>query len=369
MTSSLVTNTLAVLAFMVAFYALLARERKTPYILNFLFPPAALLFISIILESVTQMVQAWVAWRNPNAKTPETTFSHFLLGTSSATHIGGVLLFYCGVIWITKNIWRLHNRQVNFRDDNAFRNLKAYRWARSVYRDFKSKPSYEHTPQSFDPAVLSAVLARNGFDVPPDTRVKTIASCGESLWTTDRLTVQIAAALLRQDWLVQYTTCDRHPVEWIESLQEVLGNEWITSVKRVAVVDGYTPHFGFTDSIHAKKSRKLTEDGVSYVATTESYAGVHSATAKAFNTFKTQAKDNVRKPTLLIYEGCRALADLESVEQYRIFLRHVITSERMWGSMVTLFVEPEADESNLKLIAAYADCLRLKQEEEVRCGE
>jgi hypothetical protein len=369
MTNSLVTNTLAVLAFMVAFYALLARERKTPYILNFLFPPAALLFISIILESLSQMAQAFDAWQTPDAKKPESWFSHLLLQTSHITHVTGIILFYCGVVWIAKNIWRLHNRQVNFRDDNAFRNLKLYRWMRSTYRNFRAKPSYEHNAQNFDLATLREVLANNGFDVPQATRVKTIASCGESLCTTDILTVQIAVALLRQGWLVQYTTCYRNPVEWIESLQEAIGDEWTTFAKRLAVVDGYTPHFGFTDSIHEKKSRKLREGGVSYVATTESYAGVHSATAKAFNSFKTQAKDNVRKPTLLIYEGCRALADLESVEQYRIFLRHVITSERMWGSMVTFFVEPEADESNLKLIAAYADCLRLKNDEEAGCGE
>ncbi len=369
MTNSLVTNTLAVLAFMVGFYALLARERKTPYILNFLFPPAALLFTSIILESLSQMAQAWTAWLNPDTTKPHSTFSHLLLDASNVAHVAGAVLFYYGVIWVAKNIWRLHNRQVNFRDDNAFRNLRLYRKLRNSYNNARPKPQYETNAKAFDQSSLRTVLTTHGFEVPEGTKVKTIASCGEPLCTTDKYTVEIAAALLRSHCLVQYTTCDRHPIEWIEALKEVLGDDWTTLVKQVAVVDGYTPHFGFTDSIHAKKSRKLHQEGVSYVATTESYAGVHSATAKAFNTFKSQAASDIRQPTFLIYEGCRALADLESVEQYRIFLRHVITSERMWGSMLTFFIEPEADESNLKLIASYADCLRLKTDEGAQDGD
>ena len=358
MTSSLVTNTLAVLAFMVAFYALLARERKTPYILNFLFPPAAVFFFSIILESMSQMTQAWLTSRNSSPTLPAFTFNWWLQHVSHIAHLVGVLFFYWGVIWIVKNIWRLHNRQINFRDDHAFRNLKFYRRIRNFLRDHTPKPSYEYNAQAWEATFLNPILTQHGFVVPTDRQVKTIASCGEALCMTDSFTTQIAAVLLQNGWLVQYTTCDRHPVEWVDALKQVLGNEWTSSTKRIAIVDGYTPHFGFTDSIHAKQSRRLIGEGVSYVATTESYAGVHSATAKTFNTFKTQAKDVVREPTLLIYEGCRALADLESVEQYRIFLRHVITSERMWGSMLTFIVEPETDESNLKLIASYADCIR-----------
>lgn len=82
---------------------------------------------------------------------------------------------------------------------------------------------------------------------------------------------------------------------------------------------------------------------------------VHTATAKAFNRLKSKSGSDVRLQTLIIYECCRALVDLESVEQYRIFLRHVLTSERMWGGMVTLFVEPETDPTSLALIGAYAD--------------
>jgi hypothetical protein len=280
-----------------------------------------------------------------------------------------MVLFYAGAIWIANNIWRLHNRQVHFRDDNQLKNLGIFRWWKNTWQNINPKRSYAHNPEAVDQSSLRAVLKNYGFHVSESLHVKTIASCSESLTTTDTYTPQMAAELLRKGWLVQYTTCDRHPIEWIDQLHRVLGDEWTNYVAQLAVVDGYTPHFGFTDSIHARKAGKLKEDGVSYVATKESYAGVHSATAKAFNTFKTQAANNLRKPQFLIYEGCRALADLESIEQYRIFVRHVITSERMWGSMVTFFIEPEADDPGLKLMSAYADCLRKNQEKEVSDGK
>ena len=373
MTNSLVTNTLAVLAFMVAFYALLARERKTPYILNFLFPPAALLLISIILESLSQMAQALIAWLNQDPKLPESPFSPDLLRASHITHITGFLFFYCGAFWIANNIWRLHNRQVHFRDDNKFKNLGIVRWLRIIWDKINlQKKTFTNNPEAVDQVFVRATLQKYEFQVPPNSPVRTIASCGESLITTDAYSTQMAAEFLHNEWLVQYTTCDRHPFEWIDALRSTLGDEWPKFKSRLVIVDGYTPHFGFTDSIHVRKSGDLIADGVFYFATSESYAGIHTATAKAFNAFKEQAKKagtELRKPQFLIYEGCRALADLESPEQYRIFLRHVITSERMWGGMVTFFVEPESDNSDMKLISAYADSLRQSNKQEVCNGK
>jgi hypothetical protein len=140
-------------------------------------------------------------------------------------------------------------------------------------------------------------------------------------------------------------------------LKEQVGKAWREKAGRITVVDAYTPHFGFSDSVHAWRADDVTSEGVIYVSSPESYAGVHTATAKAFNAQKKRAADNVRLPTLLVYEGCRALADLESLEQYRLFLRHVLTSERVWGGMLTIFVEPEAVDADVALMRTYAEAV------------
>jgi energy-coupling factor transporter transmembrane protein EcfT len=58
-TGSIITNSLALLAFVVAFYTLIAREKKTPYITNYIFPPAVLLFVTILLVLLGQLIHAW----------------------------------------------------------------------------------------------------------------------------------------------------------------------------------------------------------------------------------------------------------------------------------------------------------------------
>src|SRR5260370_22055436 len=56
--SSLVTSSLALLAFIIGFYALLARERKTPYITRFIYWPAIAGFVSVFLMLIAQALHA-----------------------------------------------------------------------------------------------------------------------------------------------------------------------------------------------------------------------------------------------------------------------------------------------------------------------
>ncbi len=63
---------------------------------------------------------------------------------------------------------------------------------------------------------------------------------------------------------------------------------------------------------------------------------------------------NYRQPTLVIYEGAYSLVDLESAEQYRIFVRHVLPSERLWDGMFTVFVECGQAEVDWSLLQGYA---------------
>jgi hypothetical protein len=84
------------------------------------------------------------------------------------------------------------------------------------------------------------------------------------------------------------------------------------------------------------------------------YAGMHTASSKAFNVIKEQRADRERRPTLVIYEDSYALTDLESPEQYRIFVRHVIPSERMWDGMFTVFLESAMPDADWRMLQGYA---------------
>jgi hypothetical protein len=344
---NLTTPTFALLAFLVAFYALLARERKTPYITTFIYRIAILLTVTILLESLDHLVEVQLpAWRS------DLNWCAFGLLTVS-------------VISVIHNIWRLHNRHVHFRDDHLIRNLTIVRWVKHKYRALKGTPSYEHTPEGLR---VEDVLESLAEDIPMASEVHrgvaaagiksmsnsiSIAICRRRLIETDALLLGLIKRLLDRNWYVQYATCIRHPYELIEKLTATVKDQAATT--RIAVVDAYTPHFGFTDSIHQANTAKILKLGVQLVTSHSSYAGVHTATAKAFNKIKIRAGEKVRPPTLVIYEGFNALVDLESPEQYRIFVRHVLPSERAWGGMLTLFIEPTVPASDSSLLDTYSD--------------
>jgi len=352
-TPDLFTKALALLAFVVAFYALAARERKTPYLTNSLYSTAFWVFFASVLLMTSQFIERSRA------------------STARVLTIIAEVVLVLGAINITYGIWRVHNRHVNFRDDNLIRNLWIVRSLRGLWRQIWPKPSYEHTAPSLFPAIKEAATALPDgakqalsalTTLNDDGFSKSVAYERAPLSTSDQNLVALATGVLSLGWGVQYTTCIRHPIEFVTRIQKALEASELKAqmtdlLGQVVVIDGYTPHFGFTDSIHLAKAQQLKRLGVLYIKSRPSYAGVHTATARAFNKFKKlhKAKKLSRKPTLVIYEGSYALVALESIEQYYIFVTHVLASERMWGGMLTFFVEPTICDDAAGLLNTYSD--------------
>jgi hypothetical protein len=84
---------------------------------------------------------------------------------------------------------------------------------------------------------------------------------------------------------------------------------------------------------------------------------LHTAASEAFKLIAKKEKEGLRKPALVVYEDSFALADLESIEQYRIFVRHVLPSERLWDAMFTVFVETVQPETEWGLVSSYASMM------------
>jgi hypothetical protein len=79
---------------------------------------------------------------------------------------------------------------------------------------------------------------------------------------------------------------------------------WEQYSNNIVVIDAYSPHFGFTDSIYEMKTRDLLALGVHCETSEMTYAGMHSASTRAFKTFRKNAGKNAkRKPTVVVYEG------------------------------------------------------------------
>lgn len=366
----LFTKALALLAFVVAFYALAARERKTPYITNFLYSTAFWIFLSALFQLLSQLVE-----------TNYPTTGIILQYIARA-------LLVIGASTITYGIWRIHNRHVNFRDDIQIKNLAIIRRIRRRFLSNRDKPSYEFNAPKLPSDLRDSItechkLLDNPLaptlmqvnDLEGGRLSKSIVYHSAPIYESDNFIICLAQTLLSKGWAIQYTTCIRHPIEFITKLGEALEKQKVGDTRelyrQIVVVDAYTPHFGFTDSIHLEMTASLKRLGIHCVTSAPSYAGIHTATARAFNKLKEEqhlVQKQPRKPTFIIYEGAFALVDLESIEQYRIFLRHVLPSERLWGGMLTCVIEPVANEDALAVLTTYADVLLEKKKNGIVSG-
>lgn len=324
------------LAFILAFYALCARERRAPYITHTVYTEIGLVLLAVLFTLLTLVFFGGPQWISSISRT-----------------IAQILLLVATVATL-KRVYSIANRDLRLRDDKWWLVLPVWKhyyiWQRRRKHDAEPGMSYEH--QSLNPsdeltdAIVQAGWPRNEqlegrstsgrVDGRPGLSL-TLSLIASSYHSADVHLLKLVTAFLQRGHYVQYTPCARHPMEFLLKLESHLGEKWHRTADHVVVVDGYTPHFGFYDSVHETRTKFLEKHlAVSVIRCRPTFAGIHTATAEAFNLIKSKERggqDTPRKPALLIFEATYALVDLESPEQYRRFMRHVIPSERMWGSM------------------------------------
>lgn len=350
---SLLTATAALMAFLIGLYTLVGRERKSPYVINSVF----WLFLVCLTAAAVELLAALVSeqWRN------------------FALLLGAALLLLATVTTIYM-LYRVAIRFIYFIDDPRPRHWPGIRQLRIWWHYSKSAPTYSHNTLPISDEIKDEItkvlddLAKGKWEDREELGRRSLAVAVEHQGQGSRLLARLATIFIKKGYSVQYLTASRHPIEFVAFLKdEIDEGEWLSLAKQIVVIDAYTPHFGFIDSIYRVRSRQLNEMGVTCVNSKRTYAGIHTAASKAFNKIKAQMKHAERHPTLVIYEDSYALADLESPEQYRIFVRHVLPSERMWNGMFTVFLESAQPESDWRLLHAYASMkLDLRKEEPAR---
>ena len=281
------------------------------------------------------------------------------------------LLFVASIlllIALLQTFWRLYKvyvRLVYFVDRISFKDLPIWRGPKNLWRSVKTKRPYEHNSVPINPLLVSKItstlrdfagdtgLYEERTNIDHNSLTVALDNHGEST----NLLVRLMTIFLENGHTVQYLTASRHPTELVTVLKtqlEAMPNiQWQDKAGSIVVVDAFTPHFGFTDSIHHARTRDVKNLGVECLNSSVSYAGLHTASSRAFNVIKSKANSDVRGPTLVVYEDTHALADLESHEQYRIFVRHVIPSERMWDGMFTVFVEVAPETRDWDVLRSY----------------
>lgn len=341
---ALITASGALFAFLIGLFTLVARERKAPYLINTFFPIVLVAMAGVAFDAIAA------------ALTP--TSLEFLIA------IGAGLLFL--IVAIILSAWRVYKIYVRFALFVDSPHVKHWPIAKVLSNRRKSsgnKLNYEWDPIKIADDFLVKIqqtLSRhaNWEGSIQNDKTPSAALAIEHQGQANEVLSELALMFLESNYCVQYLSTARHPIEFFTHFRpyviEKKGEEfWRKKQSSIVAVDAYTPHFGYTDSIYYKATRGLGPMGVESIQAESSYAGLHTASSVAFNLLRERASSNNRDPALVIYEDCIALADLESIEQYRIFVRHVIPSERMWGGMFTLFVETSPSSIDWNLLKSY----------------
>lgn len=158
----------------------------------------------------------------------------------------------------------------------------------------------------------------------------------------DDILLEMACWALKGGLNLLYLSCRRHPCEFIDLLKKKIEQnhigQWGNIKKQILLIDAHTNHFGFKEPTYRKKTRMLENENIAIEVANWSYVGIHSAVAHGYER-KLKIGDRKDKASLLIYDSCYALSDLESDKLYKIFLKHVIPSERSMGGNITIFAE------------------------------
>ncbi len=339
---ALLTATAGLVAFHIGLYTLIGRERKSPYIITSTFP----IFLACLLIAAVALSSTLVpdAWRDAVIR--------IAAGALAVTFLTSFLIVY-----------RLAIRSVYFVDSVHIKHLPYIRGLRRFLAQMRNRPyTHQSVPISDElKEEILSILKRVGGVVTPESSdgldPQSLAVAVTHQGQGNQLLAELAMAFFKQDFTVQYLTASRHPVEFIRYLRRFVdekNGKWHEQNGKIVVIDAYSPHFAFTDSIYPKKDAEVQSFGVERVVSKMTYAGMHSASSRAFNVIQKQAGHKQRRPTLVIYEDAYALSDLESPEQYRIFVRHVMPSERMWDGMFTVFLEAAPQPYDWSVLQAYA---------------
>jgi hypothetical protein len=332
--SPILTATAGLLAFQIGLYTLVGRERKSPYIINSVFPVFlfCLVIASITIASalVPDWMEGWFLWTSAVLLVATFLFSAF-------------------------RVFRIAVRFIYFVDSVHPKHLPIIRDIRRRKAMRSPRPNYAHNaipvPTDLKNEITGMLsgIKEGAFENREELDPQALAVAVKHQGQGNKLLANLSGAFLKAGFSVQYLSASRHPIEFVGYLKRHLeddGVTWQSVARRIVVIDAYSPHFAFIDSIYPKKDRELESLNVTRVVSKMTFAGMHSASSRAFKVIQKQVGDADRKPTLVIYEDCYALSDLESPEQYRIFVRHVLPSERLWDGMFTVFLEsgqPDGD--------------------------
>ena len=154
---------------------------------------------------------------------------------------------------------------------------------------------------------------------------------------------------------INYVCADKHPYEIYKKIKHLSDEH----KSKFIFIDIFSPNYGFDDGINIRKNQEIKNNGFSIVPA-KTIAGIHTSISKAFKIIESNVRNSpvkTRAPCRMIWDSFSSLTDVSSKEIIKIFLNHVIPSERNYG-MISVFIESEnTDPEILNILKRLVDAI------------
>lgn len=192
----------------------------------------------------------------------------------------------------------------------------------------------------------------NYFQSIPNEKKSELLNGGTILWLyddtikTDTFISSYIIDTIKNSETIDYISTYKSPI----NICKLFNDEEISFVtKKLSIIDCFSPRYSFDDKVQKFKREELANKGFKFYFA-ESFADVHTAENSSWYRFRETCKleeNQFRLPHRTVYDTLSSMINYSSLEQYMLFLRHVVSSEKSYG-MITIILEPISIKEEIK---------------------
>lgn len=327
------------MALSIALYTFLSNNTKFKEFSKRLWIVAMLQLLSLLCCSIKFVVDWLLGTITDNTSLLATTISRF------NEVLTVVLVFFFVSSWfiLCKIFFTIYGSLYHLRKKRFLKYTKPVAW---IYEKFFHKAFYE---SNFRERNTLSFASFSGID---SSKLQNLKKGGSILLLYDDtedysdIVYSFIKESISEGDTVDYITTYKSPLEFCKSVRET---DISTIAKKLSIIDCFSPHYSFDDKVTKFAKHNFKQKGFKFYDA-ESFAEIHTAANNSWYRFRKtcQAEENAyRIPHRTIYDSLSSLIRFSSKEQYLLFIRHVISSEKSYG-MISLIIEPLSLSKRLK---------------------
>ena len=246
-----------------------------------------------------------------------------------------IFLYICSWLYLCRVFYVIYGSLYHLRKKRFIKYTKPVAW---IYEKFFHKEFYE---KNYRPRQAFQTSLIGDADISLFQKVKnggTILLLYEDTFDYSSLISEFIRGTVNAKETIDYVITYKNPIDLCKDFSD---DEVISVTKGLSIIDCFTPHYGFDDKVNKFYKRDLTQKGFVFFDAT-SFSEIHTAANNSWYRFRKVCKNeenSYRVPHRTVYDTVSSLIRFSSEEQYMLFMRHVISSERSYG-MISLIVEP-----------------------------